>query len=202
MNFDQFPKIDNSKKEVIKTSENKVKEGVDFVFEQNPELSSIGTKEEYSEYLNTIFPESNIKDIYQHQTKDEFEKFSKEGDGRMGQGFYFSEFGNDYIQDQSFNKKLVVLNIKMPIEIKGGEYMKKVYSLLDSRNENSDDFSSKERAKKEIEKQYRENSDALVGDKNGDLKSEIKVFKSEQIHILGSKQDIEGFKEFVSKNKE
>jgi hypothetical protein len=194
MNFEQ-----PLKQEVVKTPENKLKEGVDFVFEQNPELAEIGTKEQYSEYLNTIFSESNIKDIYQHQTKDEFENFNKEGTGRLGYGFYFSKYGNDYVKDLSLRKKLVVLDIKNPIEIKDGEYMKKVYSLLDDKNQSSDDFELKEKAKMEIEQQYREESDALIGDKNGNLKHEIKVFKSNQIYILGSKQDIEGFKEFVSR---
>ena len=32
----------------------RIKEGVDFVFEQNPELLSIGTPEQYSKYLDTI----------------------------------------------------------------------------------------------------------------------------------------------------
>lgn len=34
-----------------------VKEGVDFVFEQNTELASIGSTEQYSAYLETIFPD-------------------------------------------------------------------------------------------------------------------------------------------------
>ena len=38
------------------------------MFEQHPELAEIGTKEKYSEYLESIFPESKIKDIVYHQT--------------------------------------------------------------------------------------------------------------------------------------
>ena len=33
-----------------------------------------------------------------------------------------------------------------------------------------------------------------------DYNTEIVVFNPEQIHILGSKQDIEGFKKYVNKN--
>jgi hypothetical protein len=40
-----------------------IKEGVDYVFEQNPELSSIGTQQEYSQYLDSIFPDSKVKEI-------------------------------------------------------------------------------------------------------------------------------------------
>ncbi len=48
-----------------------IKKGVDFVFEQNPELLKIGTKEQYSNYIDTIFPGSKIKDIVYHGTKQE-----------------------------------------------------------------------------------------------------------------------------------
>lgn len=40
-----------------------VKQGVDDIFKSNSELSKIGTQEQYSEYLDTIFPDSKIKEI-------------------------------------------------------------------------------------------------------------------------------------------
>ena len=64
MNFDQL------KNEIIKTPENNIKEGVDFIFEQNLELVKIGTKEQYSEYLDSIFPESKVRDIVYHGSPD------------------------------------------------------------------------------------------------------------------------------------
>ena len=48
--------------------ESRIKDGVDFVFEQNPELNIIGTKEQYSKYLDTVFPNSKVKDIVFHST--------------------------------------------------------------------------------------------------------------------------------------
>lgn len=54
----------------------------------------------YSQYLDTIFPESKVKDIVYHgitsRLKEKFDKFSKEfiksGQGRYGEdGFFFSE---------------------------------------------------------------------------------------------------------------
>lgn len=50
-----------------------IKKGVDFVFEQNPELAKIGNLVEYSEYLNTIFPDSKIKEILYHGSKEKIE---------------------------------------------------------------------------------------------------------------------------------
>jgi|GEM_PF-1838734 len=79
----------------------KIKEGVNLVFEQNPELSQIGTKEQYSEYLDTIFPESKIRDIVFHGTKFNFENFDKNELGKntnhehARRGFFFTNNVNN-----------------------------------------------------------------------------------------------------------
>jgi hypothetical protein len=69
------------------------KSGVDVVFDKNPELSKIGTKEQYSNYINTIFPDSVVKDIVYHGTyanfNDEFDK-SQLG-STTGSGSYTSK---------------------------------------------------------------------------------------------------------------
>ena len=52
--LDRFDKLVNNKE---------IKEGVDFVFEQSPELFNIGTREQYSQYLDTIFPDSKVEEI-------------------------------------------------------------------------------------------------------------------------------------------
>ena len=56
----------------------KIKEGVNFVFEQNIELEKIGTKEQYSEYLDTIFSDSKIKNIVYHSTTVLFDNYDIE----------------------------------------------------------------------------------------------------------------------------
>lgn len=49
-----------------------VKPGVQEVFNQNPELASIGTPEQYSAYLDSIFPDSKVKDVvYRGGNKDD-----------------------------------------------------------------------------------------------------------------------------------
>ena len=48
---------------IDKPQNNTIKDGVTSVFEENPELSNIGTQEEYSQYLDTIFPDSEVNDI-------------------------------------------------------------------------------------------------------------------------------------------
>ena len=47
-------------------------DAVDFLFEVNPELSKIGTKSEYEQYIKTIFPNSISNSIYWHGTDSDF----------------------------------------------------------------------------------------------------------------------------------
>lgn len=48
------------------------REAVDFLFDINPKLQEVGTKEEYSSYISEIFPESKVTDIYWHGTNSDF----------------------------------------------------------------------------------------------------------------------------------
>lgn len=48
------------------------KKSIEFVFEQNAELASIGSVEQYDKYLNTIFPESTFKKIVFHNSDADF----------------------------------------------------------------------------------------------------------------------------------
>lgn len=63
----------------LQTNEDNIKEGVSDIFKTNPELSLIGTQQEYSNYLNSIFPKSKFKNIVFHGTPNEaFTSFSNE----------------------------------------------------------------------------------------------------------------------------
>jgi len=66
-------------------------EDINFVFEQNPDLARIGTKEQYEKYLKTIFPESKVKDIVYHRGPEKIERFYRSKiKTRNGKRFYFS----------------------------------------------------------------------------------------------------------------
>ena len=73
-----------------------IKPGVQELFNTNPELASVGTPEQYSAYLNSIFPDSKVKDIVYHGTHTRFNKFDKSLSGSKtkasinGKGFFFS----------------------------------------------------------------------------------------------------------------
>ena len=52
-----------------------IKPGVSDLFKSIPELANIGTPEQYEQYLDTIFPDSKVKDIVYHGAKSKFDKF-------------------------------------------------------------------------------------------------------------------------------
>ena len=72
-------KVDDLGKRKLAYEVKKQKEGYYqvFNFEANPELTSIGTPAQYSQYLESIFPESKVKDIVYHGTHAKFDKFDK-----------------------------------------------------------------------------------------------------------------------------
>ena len=177
-----------------------VKPGVQELFDANPELASIGTPEQYSAYLDSIFPDSKEKNIAYHgsNSKDvtKFLKPQTEGwvtsDYTLGttSGIFFTELlrvAEDYGR---FGKVYsAILDVKNP------------YNQPDfPTSENIKEFGSHARPKESSYKS--KNLDASVltikNSKTNTLFKEIAVFEPEQIHILGNKQDLEGFREFVA----
>lgn len=151
-----------------------VTEGVSEVFESNPELAEIGTEEQYNAYLNTIFPESKVKDIVYHNTKEKFEEFDKTK--LISDGFYFTSDKAAYAHVGEV-KMAVVLNLKNPITDAPG--------LSETINKPGDT------------KRFSDLGNDGIIDTEG--LGEIIAFEPDQIHILGSKQDIIGFEDFIAK---
>jgi hypothetical protein len=73
----EFEVIQPSTEPTVQPTE--VKEGIKELFNSNAELASIGTPEQYSQYLDTIFPNSKVKDIVYRGGEKE--------DGRLFQYF-------------------------------------------------------------------------------------------------------------------
>lgn len=167
----------------------KIKEGVDFVFEQNPELEQIGNKEQYSEYLDTIFPESKVRYIVYHAGSNKIEKFR---DSMFGTFFSYSPIQG--IFGDVIN--VILLNIKAPLIMPKPEDRTEEKVIYDKeyRNYNNPSLSPKgDRTYK-----YDASIENSTVTKEG---IQIKVRNPEQIHILGSKQDIADFKKFVENYK-
>jgi hypothetical protein len=208
--------------------------------------------QQYSAYLDSIFPDSKVKDVVYHGTNEKFDKFDKNTTyknisnkifNEYIQGFYFSEKGEygkeypvllnsknikdltglfeaantdiDYQIKQDFNRigkaidnneidTAIVerpLNLKLKpvgnyvINIKNGNTYS-VYFTNDgmptianevAKNVKEEDLASYEKLNNE-NKEYNNSLNKVY--------NWYVVFEPEQIHILGSKEDIEGFKKF------
>jgi hypothetical protein len=118
----------------------------------------------YSQYLDTIFPDSKVKDIVYHGTNTKFDTFNKSN--LPDSGIYFEknkmtayEYGNVLIP--------AILN-------SSGYYYGGNLNKVNS-------------------KQIRENGETGLTNSSGNI-----VFEPEQIHILGNKQDVEGFRDYIT----
>ena len=170
-----------------------IKAGVADVFNDNKTLSSIGTQAQYSAYLDTIFPDSKVKDIVYHGSPNIFDEFSDEFKGKNTGtnrpiGVYFTPNNKiaTFLYQGTSQEKFDEQGLRYREKINSG----KVYAALLNFDyiKEGDNFIHE----KDLIDEY---------DTEGLLEYDAYVAKNkEQIHILGSKQDIEGFRDFVQGN--
>jgi hypothetical protein len=125
----------------------------------------------YSQYLDTVFPDSKVKDIVYHASNVDFTKnnFEKDWEG-VFRGIFFYDKKSDVFGKQGYKyDNPAIINLINP-EV-GYEAVQKTFDKVTGEG-------------------------AIQYNEKGIVQAV--VFEPEQIHILGSKQDIEGFKEFVS----
>ena len=219
--------------------------------------------QQYSQYLDTIFPNSKVKDIVYHGTDAQFDKFDKTkaglktGWGKEYSGIFF--FNNtqaskgyainikygviaerldratiedhggweEFKEDRNFGS--IIEEAKIAYKEETGKIAKEdylfeefllgwtrmkakesgnIYSvLLNIKNPLIEDSKGRrfvQHVKDTYKKISKENDGIIVENTLDQLNDQIGfentvsiVFEPEQIHILGSKKDIEGFKEFV-----
>ena len=176
----------------------------------------------YSQYLDTIFPDSKVKDIVYHGTDKELKKFYD----NLRSGIHFGTLkqaeGRRRATDFEFKKNAkfisAIIDLKNPLKTKDFDWEKAgdAFTSWQPGDDLSDlDFTEylissgiiKEEEIQDAEGDFdlinKKGYDGVIyknegaGEKTGE--NSYAVSKSEQIHILGSKQDIEGFKEFVGK---
>lgn len=157
--------------------------GVEKVFELNPELEVVGSKEQYSEYLETIFPDTQLKEILYHGTT---ELESLKGKGFLKERLTRSP-GFNFIHDYDKAEGIALAQW----ELTGREGVVPV--VLNAKNIQINDWdeSATQEKKGDI--------DALIVKNTPEKSDYYVVFEPSQIHILGSKTDIESFKAFVAK---
>jgi len=144
----------------------------------------------YSQYLDTIFPDSVVKDIVYHGTSRSEKSFEK----RVPLDAYGSNaiyFANESYAKTFGNLIPALLDIRNPFtsELK---FMRRRLKPGWTSPSGTVDARALLNTKK--------NNDGLIGvDYSEQENNTYVVRESEQIHILGNKQDIEGFKQFVGK---
>lgn len=193
--------------------------GVDYVFQKNPDLSEIGTKEQYEKYLKTIFPKSEVHDIVYHGTDIplQTDNFDPKYVGDLGVHFGTIKAAEDRIKVAPSGEKTnyskifpVLLNLNNLWNI--GEYLREP-SIVAKQFYKKSILTKEEYYSIANIKNLREGFTKLRGvltdkgynsfhyiNEHEDINSDSYVATNpEQIHILGSKKDINGFKNFVGK---
>lgn len=172
------------------------------IFNSFNDLSKYGNVQDYSNYLNSIFPNSKIKEIVYHggtlnpndRGKD---SFTGELGGKYGIYFtgskmraksYLRGGGNDY--KSRGNIYFALLNIERPLD-------SKIWSKWKFGADTVTD---------EGFKQMKDNNsdgiivtDLLSKYTNIQYTTQYVVLDMNQVHIIGSNQDIEGFKQYMGK---
>lgn len=167
-------------KDVIDSFKRKM-EGIDFVFSQSPELASVGSKAQYLQYLSTIFPNSKVKDIVTHVTQE----YNK--DSILKQGYNPLEVDDAIVYRANKKNPLTYF-----APLKG--YYAESFKEYSRQGEKNYKFYNLINVKKREQ--------IILGDKepylNIPVEYVVEGIKSKDVHILGSKQDIQGFGNFVN----
>ena len=187
--MERFPKASqNDETELAKndTERQPQKEGVDLVFEQHPELASIGTREQYLEYLQTVFRDSKIRSIAYHGGDGKVTDFER----REGGIFFTRDIGYAlrYADGKPENLTSVVLNSTEPRSV---PQISRTLVAVDYRPA--------------IE---RDGADALIGEESMGIVTRagqnflakgqsIAVMDPGQVHVLGSPGDVERFTNYL-----
>ena len=184
-------------------------EGAKNAYESSKGLQEWGTQEQYNDYIARVSLgivknptsgeynyESQVKDIVYHGTKSKnrLEIFDENqigalDSGYFGRGFYLTpdkQYASNYIGTEGHIESLIV-NVQKPLETD----MNKANTNISLNNNDSaivtfgEDLAG-------LNEVYQ----------NPNEIAEIVIKESNQIHILGSKQDIEGFKQWNSRQQQ
>ncbi len=168
------------KEDVYTINETYDQNTIKLIFQSNPELASIGTLSQYSDYLSTIFPSSKIKDIVYHSSPNKIEKFR---DTMFGTYFSYSPIEGVY--GGVINSAL--LNVKNPL----------IKPKPTDSEEDKITYNKEFRNYNNPSSPYDASIEGSTVTKEG---TQIRVKNPEQIYILGSKEDIDKFKQFVKRS--
>jgi hypothetical protein len=151
--------------------------------------------QQYSAYLDSIFPDSKVKEILYHMTSDSGKKgieekgrFLKPGEVGYQKSDYVTT-GGIYFTDNNFYDEETKMYGSPISGAFGSAFISAILNIKNPLIDLTKSFG-------DISKVDLKGHDGFVGTNES---KEIGVLEPDQIHILGSKQDIEGFKKFVGK---
>jgi hypothetical protein len=170
------------------------------IFDSFNILSKYGNIQDYMEYLNTIFPNSKVKEIVYHGgtlNPDDRGKDSFTGELGGKHGIYFTgsksraksylKGGNNEYKSRS-QIYFALLNIERPLD-------KKIWTKWK--------FGADTITDKGLEQMKENNSDGIIVtdflSKFTQYNTQYVVLDMNQVYILGSNKDIEGFKKYMNK---
>jgi hypothetical protein len=202
------------------------KKGVQEVFEDNPELALIGSPEQYSEYLDSVFPNSKIKDIVYRATRDSAKLEASDldpekgtGSKNLGKGIYMAKEKSlaDKYKGETGRTTAFIADVPNFFVIALQKNWDRGYYPLDQITVNqisegtSDTLLNFENLDRDSYVQFNKYTGKYIGpvDVNGFPTYQTEIYatpywtqfavnSNKQLVALGSKQDIKGFKEFVS----
>lgn len=211
---------------------NRTNLNTDFTYNKITPQQKQEAQQLYSSYLNTIFPDSKVKDIVYHVGNDLREGLFNIIDTDY-YGTYFSPIHNKFKGYDKNGGNYAIINIQNPTQnlkrVQSPEDTKEYINLIESAKElkskttfhggilklSIDDkgninhfvkfknevvYDKDEQGFTKVPKRvfqtillhkYIDPSDGYISEQ------QFLVFEPEQIHVLGSKQDVEGFKEFM-----
>ena len=207
----------------------KTKEGVQKVFEDNPELATIGNAQEYSEYLDSVFPNSKVKDILyrgsENPNKLEASDLDPEkgtGARNLGKGIYLAKDKAlaDKYSGKAGRTNAFIVNvpnfqiISLQKNWDRGYWSADNVTVRDITNNTSDTLINFEGLDKDNYVEFNKYTGKYVGplNENGFPAyqkenmsypewTQLAVNSNKQILVLGSKQDVEGFKKYLADKK-
>lgn len=185
---EQIDKFKNFKRFLNEDTNGVIKSGVDLVYKEHPELSDIGTQEQYSQYIDTIFPNSKIKDIVYHASPNKFTQFNDPSSSGLSH-IWFSEkpltgqFGG-YIYS-------VLIDITNPLSEWDPNYNQEIKSYESPINP---EWRNNYHITGELPKfKY----DGTIRKSRVDEGKSITVRNPNQIHMLGTDEDIKKFENYI-----
>jgi hypothetical protein len=199
-------KVDNKANEEISPIEKgtyKNDSEVKYVHENNIELQETGTKEQYADYLETIFPNNKNKEILYHSGGEMYNEFDTHRKGVSIPSIGLNYWGSYFTAFKEYADSHGERNYKNPVTMSVVTDLKnpKIVNAHKSTMSNPFKFNYESINTKQLNKLKAEGYDGVIAkDANGKT-VELVAFESNQIHILGSKKDIEGFKNYASNEK-